>query len=398
MSEWSQAFLLESKVADIISEQARYGCNFDKEKAKEFVEQITQNIKDIDEEVVPILPMMMHTNNKSYYKKPFKLNGQFMNYVQKYAENVGLERSEVCGPFSPVWYTPFDPAKTAALKKVMMDNGWVPNEWNEKKMDFDARKLGRMARGCQTFPQLLRKLPHSNAEQLSLIIDGFIAKHFKNQSKTYMVTFLKKLGFKKKEPPTFHEIKLKLCTMQFWPTSPKFTDDADETGEENKLLRNLLARMQWSHRKSLIQGLIEKTRPDGKLEGQMNPCATPTARGAHRIIANIPSVGSLFGAECRSLFIGDANPDSPEVVRDGKVKPAGQDWFIGADAAGLELRVLTHYLIWVSKKYNDKAALKAAYAYRDQVLDGDIHTHNQKLAGLPTRNSAKSFIYAWLVN
>jgi DNA polymerase I-like protein with 3'-5' exonuclease and polymerase domains len=34
--------------------------------------------------------------------------------------------------------------------------------------------------------------------------------------------------------------------------------------------------------------------------------------------------------------------------------------------------------------------------YTKELLEGDIHTANQKAAGLPTRNDAKTFIYAFL--
>ena len=34
--------------------------------------------------------------------------------------------------------------------------------------------------------------------------------------------------------------------------------------------------------------------------------------------------------------------------------------------------------------------------YTREILEGDIHTANQKAAGLPTRNNAKTFIYAFL--
>jgi len=50
------------------------------------------------------------------------------------------------------------------------------------------------------------------------------------------------------------------------------------------------------------------------------------------------------------------------------------------DAAGLELRMLCHYM-------DDPD-------YTRILLEGDIHTHNQRLAGLPDRDSAKTFIYA----
>jgi len=53
---------------------------------------------------------------------------------------------------------------------------------------------------------------------------------------------------------------------------------------------------------------------------------------------------------------------------------------VGMDAKGLELRMLAHYM-------NDKAFTAA-------VVDGDPHTMNQKAAGLPTRDAAKTFIYA----
>jgi DNA polymerase I-like protein with 3'-5' exonuclease and polymerase domains len=34
--------------------------------------------------------------------------------------------------------------------------------------------------------------------------------------------------------------------------------------------------------------------------------------------------------------------------------------------------------------------------FTEQVLHGDIHSYNQRLAGLPTRDSAKTFIYAFI--
>lgn len=58
---------------------------------------------------------------------------------------------------------------------------------------------------------------------------------------------------------------------------------------------------------------------------------------------------------------------------------------VGADASGLELRCLAHYM----GKY-DKGA------YSKVILEGDIHSVNQQAAGLSTRNQAKTFIYGYL--
>ena len=92
--------------------------------------------------------------------------------------------------------------------------------------------------------------------------------------------------------------------------------------------------------------------------------ATNTFRMRHRIVVNIPSRG-LYGKEMRRIFI--AGP--------GKK-------LLGCDGAGLELRMLAHFM-------NSKE-------YTDIVLNGDIHTHNMKMAGLPVRDMAKTFIYAFL--
>jgi DNA polymerase I-like protein with 3'-5' exonuclease and polymerase domains len=82
----------------------------------------------------------------------------------------------------------------------------------------------------------------------------------------------------------------------------------------------------------------------------------------HKVVVNIPSRG-LY--PLRDLFIAS----------DGKL-------VLGADGAGLELRMLAHFM--------------ADKVYQQIVLTGDIHTYNQTLAGLPERDMAKTFIYAFL--
>ena len=85
-------------------------------------------------------------------------------------------------------------------------------------------------------------------------------------------------------------------------------------------------------------------------------------------LAQVPSVRAYKGTEARSLF----------TVQEGYK-------LVGADASGLELRTLSHYLA----RYDGGK-------YGDTVLEGDIHTANQVAAGLPTRDGAKTFIYAFL--
>ena len=104
------------------------------------------------------------------------------------------------------------------------------------------------------------------------------------------------------------------------------------------------------------------TEGDWRAPAETFGIGTNTFRCRHKIVVNVPSRG-LY--PLRDLFIAS----------EGKL-------VLGCDGAGLELRMLSHFL--------------ADAAYQEIVLNGDIHTHNQYLAGLPFRDMAKTFIYAFL--
>ena len=148
-------------------------------------------------------------------------------------------------------------------------------------------------------------------------------------------------------------------------TSPKLTPDSFKSLPEN-VGEALKERVTWRHRRSQIQGWIDRVRADHCLPAGANTLGTNTGRMRHRTVVNVPKAADFvpFGKEMRSLFRARPN----RVI-------------VGHDASGLELRMLAHYM-------NDKE-------FTEQVLHGDIHSYNQRLAGLPTRDSAKTFIYAF---
>ena len=108
----------------------------------------------------------------------------------------------------------------------------------------------------------------------------------------------------------------------------------------------------------------------GLIHGSVITAGAITRRCTHHSpnMAQVPAVGAPFGKECRELFY------------------APEGWvMLGADASGLELRCLAHYM----SAFDDGK-------YAHILLNGDIHTANQEAAGLPTRALAKRFIYAFL--
>ena len=195
--------------------------------------------------------------------------------------------------------------------------------------------------------------------------------------------------------PTIVELKTKTKTIPFNPASRQqiadrlmkrgwepevFTDSGDPKVDETILSGIDMPEAELLNEYLMLNKRIGqlgtgkqawlKMQRGGKIHGRVNHMGAVTSRCTHSNpnTAQVPSVGAPYGKECRELFIS----------------PSGYS-LLGADASGLELRCLAHYM--------------AAYdngSYADVVLNGDIHTANQKAAGLDSRNQAKTFIYGFL--
>lgn len=159
----------------------------------------------------------------------------------------------------------------------------------------------------------------------------------------------------------------------FTPTGHPIVDEAvlDKLNiPEAKIIAEYL---MLNKRISQIQSWMEAVGKDGRVHGKVITNGAVTGRMTHSSpnMAQIPNAGSIYGPECRECW----------TVEEGNV-------LVGCDASGLELRMLAHYM-------KDEG-------YVDTVTKGsskegtDVHTVNQKAAGLATRDAAKTFIYAFL--
>ena len=113
-----------------------------------------------------------------------------------------------------------------------------------------------------------------------------------------------------------------------------------------------------------------KLEKNGRIHGRVNTMGASTSRCSHSHpnTAQVPSTKAPYGKQCRELFTTDPGFS-----------------LLGVDVSGLELRCLAHYM-----------AHYDGGAYGKELLQGDIHTANQKAAGLPSRDASKRFIYALL--
>ena len=152
---------------------------------------------------------------------------------------------------------------------------------------------------------------------------------------------------------------------KFTPTGQPIVDEGTLKKithiKEAKLIADYLL---YQKRIAQVSSWIDELKDD-RVHGRVIPNGTITGRMTHRNpnIAQVPNLGSPYGKECRACW----------------TVPEGYK-LVGIDASGLELRMLAHYM-------NDAD-------YIEEVVNGDIHSTNQELAGLKTRDQAKTFIYA----
>lgn len=166
------------------------------------------------------------------------------------------------------------------------------------------------------------------------------------------------------------QISQRLVKAGWRPT--KRTDKGNIIVDENILRKVKIPEAQLiadylmiQKRIAMIQSWFDNIKEDGRVHGSVNTIGAVTGRMTHNSpnMAQVVAGYSPYGKEMRSLW----------------TVPIGSK-LVGVDASGIELRMLSHYM-------QDKE-------YEKQILDGDIHTFNQKLAGLETRDRAKTFIYA----
>jgi DNA polymerase-1 len=195
--------------------------------------------------------------------------------------------------------------------------------------------------------------------------------------------------------PTVIQLKTKTKTIPFNPGSrqqiadrlmkrgwkPVLKTEKDSIIVNEKTLADcaipeakiILRYLMLGKRVSQIEQWLTAAEKDGKVHGRVITNGAVTGRMTHMApnMAQVPAVGKEYGKECRSLFITPHN------------------WkLVGIDASGLELRMLAHYM-----KDEDYVATVTT---GNQDNGTDVHTVNQKAAGLASRSQAKTFIYALL--
>jgi len=210
---------------------------------------------------------------------------------------------------------------------------------------------------------------------------AFIPKR-DNKTKGYVagVVFMKPGKTVQFNPRSHDHIADRLIAQRKWEPE-EFTEKGKPTTDSEIL--DVLGK-KWPECKTLarhgdiqkIIGMVAegkqaylKVVKNGRIYGRVVTNGTVTGRCAHKEpnLGNIPRRSAL-GKRVRQLFVSI---------------PGYR--LVGSDAKGLEIRMLAHFLA----KFDGGAYAKIA-------VEGDPHVYHQGLAGLPTKDNAKTFFYGWL--
>ena len=351
--KWLDPFILEQRVADIITRQEHRGFAFDMKKAEANINDLDEKMEERRQRAEPILPPKPAT--KGYLKDfippklQFKKNGEPTSNIIKFAAKHGGElvgdgnggyilkalgkeftlpleaEVPICDPNVPATLN-----DTTHIKNWLVGLGWNPSEYKDKDITLKSGTKNRkddaaMEKGIQDY---LKQTFESNflndrCEHLECTPDRLEA--------TLRARIAKGRGVKVRTNPSFtkgqeKEIcpNLSLIAEQF----PFAIDIVEYLTFKHRRNSILGGGVDWDDpEEEPDKGYVAAVRADGRIPTPAATCDAATSRMKHRSVANIPRVSSLYGEQMRSLF----GADTPNYFQ------------IGYDFDSLEARIEAHY-------------------------------------------------------
>jgi hypothetical protein len=281
------------------------------------------------------------TKKGAYLANVTKYIPKARGFAHEYRDN-----PPVHGPFTPLVWEDIPLGNRDAVKQILFKHGWRGVNYNDTELEFIEDNDGELP------VPWAGKIDSDSIERWEES-EHEIPDWCKGIAEWYVLMSRRNQILNKKDPAYFDQ-------NGAWPKQ--------QSG--NKECRGLLANAicfghdeeEWEGHTAQEYYEITGSWPiigHWRVPAKAFHAATNTFRMRHKVVVNIPSRG-LYGKEMRRIFIA-----GPGMM------------ILGCDGAGLELRMLAHFM-------NDPE-------YQEVILSGDIHTHNQHLAGLDKRDYAKTF-------
>ena len=295
----------------------------------------TQDMQDYcerDVEVTYLLYKLIEKQN--YSKQAIKLEHDFAHWIIK-QEQGGVDFDETTAQSLFL-------SLTKQRLEIEQKLSAVFGSWR-KSTGFKTYKRDNKKRGIKT----------------GVPVEQFKTEIFNPNSRDHIADRLKTLGWK---PKTFTATGKPEVNEKVLKSLPY---DEAKLISEHLLIQKRLGQLSEGE-----QAYLKLITKEKKIHGKIITNGAVTGRCTHfnPNLAQVVAKGSKYGTEMRSLFVAPSN-----MV------------MCGIDFSGLELRVLANYLC----NYDSGDFAKT-------LLEDDIHSKNQQILGLESRDKAKTFIYAYI--
>ncbi|WNL63459.1 hypothetical protein [Citrobacter phage Tr1] len=354
--KWEQPFILEQRIADIITRQEHRGFCFNMKQAEENIRDLDNKMEECRLIAEPILPKKPAT--KGYLKVfippklQFKKNGDPTSNILKFADKHGgecVEREDgwyllaldkefklpvsceepICEPLVPATLN-----DTTHIKNWLVGLGWSPSEYKDK--DLTLKSGTKIKKDEQQLEKGIREYVDQTLAS-NFCLDR--CEHLECTPETLEVTIRNRIAKGKGRG-------LKVLT------NPSFTKGQEKDicpnlaalGETFPYATQVVEYLTFKHRRNSIlgggadweddeedqeynKGYLAAVRADGRIPTPAATCDAATSRMKHRLVANIPRVTSLYGYEMRNMF----GVEVPKYFQ------------IGYDFDSLEAKIESHY-------------------------------------------------------
>lgn len=430
---WEDAYTTEKITAHLVSISEHVGFKYDKNLADKCLKELNGYLKDIEENVEPLLPpkKMGKTASKDFIPptNQLKENGEMTSHMFKFITKVGgdykkteakhlavLEGESLELPLelegAPKTQQKKDGSPSKALLVFLESVGgeykYIPpiyemsykgNLWTlplPEGEPIEKYEPMRLANQKDLKEYLVRmgwspsdwsiKEMTVDSKKVKLTHEKFVESVKRYCLETKDSPF-KKFRYEHMKVSTARQmyekmIKQGLDRPMKVLTSPKFTvglnkdlcPDLERLGDKAGFVADVVKWLTYRHRRNAIEspngtGFNSYYREDGRIGTPAISCGAATSRFKHSVVCNIPRVTSVYGEPIRSLFGVDKG-----------------FYQIGYDFSSLEAKVEAHYTI----PYTD------GDIYAESLVaskPNDIHTVNATKMGV-TRDEAKTMKYA----
>lgn len=125
----NDALKIELKTEKVCYEMEQNGFPLDVAECNKQITQLQERVDWVETAVVALIPPKPKQSG-TVVSKIFKMNGDYTKQVADWMEETGYE---VDGEFCRIAWTPINLGSPVQVNKWLLDNGWVPLEWNYQK-------------------------------------------------------------------------------------------------------------------------------------------------------------------------------------------------------------------------------------------------------------------------